>query len=53
MTVVAQYTKYEGRIYVYHDVKSITYRADGFASLKKRDTTVDLNENYKILAIVN
>lgn len=53
MTVIAQYLKFDGKIYVYHDIKSITYNAAGFAALKKRDTVIDLNENYKIIAIVD
>lgn len=51
MTVIAQW-KTE-KICVYHDIKSITYRSDGFPSLKKRDTTIDLTENYKVIAIVD
>ena len=52
MTVVAEWR--EKKIYVYHDVKSITYNQySGFPALKKRDTTIDLTEDYKIIAIVD
>lgn len=52
MTVVAQWK--EKKIYVYHDIKSITYNTfNGLPALKKRDSTIDLSEDYKILAIVD
>jgi hypothetical protein len=52
MTVVTEWK--DKKIFIYHDVKSITYRQfDGLPSLKKRDTTIDLSDDYKIIAIVN
>lgn len=51
MTVVAQWKT--GKIYVYHDIKSITYRPDGFPTLKKRDTIIDLNNDYQVIAVVD
>lgn len=51
MTVVAQYKN--GKVYVYHDIKSITYNAAGLPDLKKRDTTINFSNDYKIIAIVD
>lgn len=51
MTVVTQWKS--GKIIIYHDIKSITYRPDGFPSLKKRDTTIDLTEDYKVIGIID
>lgn len=51
MTVVVQWKNM--KIINYHDVKSITYRPDGHPSLKKRDTTIDLTDDYKVITIID
>ena len=51
VTVVAQYKT--GRVLVYHDIKSITYNTAGLPVLKKRDTSIDMSQDYTIIAIVS